>query len=496
MFPKTLSQELLDEVFSYLSIKDLASLRLTNRDIQTCSRFHFCRVHLTSAKLVLTPSCLQAFLAGPCRDGVLGLSIRELRLSTSMISHTAARLWSSLRRKERPSQEELVVDQMNALQDEDDSACSDYDKLFAEEAPDAVLVTSLQSIINLLPRLQVVVLEELWADSGVEEAEQSILRKLHQCPYQRKSSSGAWTALRNDIGRAYNVITSALAGSKRSLLLFRIDMRTNGRDAERSESVGLDTNGLIEQIAKVEIYTQLPEVVHVRHMGFPWDQTMIKTSPTMRRLAPIYRRPLWWDDFTNKENTITLRTICAEFTPWPDNVLSIIEKHGACSWFVCKSGMSKRFKPWFSALGLESENCTFVSPTCKRVFSPSSMIGFYQPMVRWQNVNVMFVNATAGNMVHWIRLEWTAYASFAHLVDRLEKATRMRSGLLSGFIDLVHISTDGRLVLRRVDHDYIESRAFEINVAHAKSWKSDRTCVIVLEACRDGREWSDCLEVF
>jgi hypothetical protein len=123
----------------------------------------------------------------------------------------------------------------------------------------------------------------------------------------------------------------------------------------------------------------------------------------------------------------------------------------------------------------------------------------WSPRIDWSCVRLQVVDTRADVKLHHIYLPQMAFfLSWHSFLFAISYATKLSVFALEARYDLVHVSTDGIPVLKRIDEHYLNSRAFEEGIAAADYWieKEERdSCCVTIEICNDGKSWADYKEI-
>jgi hypothetical protein len=190
-------------------------------------------------------------------------------------------------------------------------------------------------------------------------------------------------------------------------------------------------------------------------------------------------------------------------TPWPQSVLALAARHPFCRWKIAGVSFTSPKAPalvktWFTASGHRTEQNpqhthAVLHSNITRVFSDP--LTTYRPKVNWSHVRLIIVDGTKSNKTFRKIFDAIYFSSYLLFMNMVEKVAQLVPGVLNGPKDLIHVSTDGKLVLKHVDEHYVNSRAFEYGIADAESWQETGECTICLEICTDGRNWAEFTEV-
>jgi hypothetical protein len=144
---------------------------------------------------------------------------------------------------------------------------------------------------------------------------------------------------------------------------------------------------------------------------------------------------------------------------------------------------------WFSASGHHPERRD-LSRTLSLNFNHTQVfsgpLNRYKPIADWSCIYLIVVDETRENTTYRMILSDKSYSSFLYFTSTLERAANFETGTLNGRVKLVHVSMDGRLVLKQLDSHYIDSWAFEYDIIIVDCWQTSHEYIVCLKACIDG----------
>jgi hypothetical protein len=501
-----LSLELTCFIFCHLEAADACSFRLSCHHLEYQTRRKFTTRFLTSPRIRLTAGHLNGFMR-LCAARDICSAVKDLHISLYM-PELSCRI--ALGR----------IEQDMALSGKENDYLRQYiTTLESEQSSD--ISPLLCRIFSTLPNLRTVSLSANIEDvAEFAECERLILNELSTLTYQRYHHQGYWRFMKIQRGKAIATTLQALGMVGRPVLeRLIVDKRLhttqhlskNYSFNSLSRLHTLDVRSICQHVRTHASFQNLRTLdLSISEYCIPehdlprmWFVLLIQSAPGLRILTLMFHHPLSMSligfflrlDAIDRLERLTLSSVSeiedSRILTTVNNLLRSLNRN---TFTVCSD--LKTIQLTRTAPSLQTQNCDGLKLHYGQLWITELAVQVRRPQLHlrdidWRKVSLRVVDKREGLKDLRVYLPRSAYSSWLELSHFLAQMTNFGAKELQGRLDIVHVSTDGVPVLRRMDQMYIKSRAFEESIAAASCWSESSQCLITMEICRDGLTWAD-----